>query len=143
MLELGARVELEYPSRSLVGVEPAFLRRVMLVRSVRDLVKDPLTPAEFIRRPMVHRSRFLFRCLDVQKNAYRNVYEGAAREWRRDCPHRWGLFCGNQLMERVAGAWGNSEHDRLELRKLLEKWRFEDFAGWRIGVFVDDLRVIG
>jgi hypothetical protein len=143
MWSVGERVEVAYPQRNVVNVCPEWQRRTVIIKSRRDLMAHPLTPAEFLRRPMVHRGRYLFRVVCLRSNQYRQIYVAASREWRReDVPLRVGLFLGGRLEVPVGVAWGASARDRMGLVKVLEKWRREDFGALTLGVYVDDLRLV-
>jgi hypothetical protein len=143
MFQNGQRLVLSYPTTSLVTVrDPGWKRRSVMVRSVRDLVSDPLTPWEFLRRPMIHRSRYLLRVIDLRQNQYRQMYLASAREWRRESPLRVGLFDGGRLVFPTSVEWGWSQNDRRGLAKVLRQWMGEDFGGMRLGVYADGLRLV-
>ncbi len=55
----GRKLDLIYPESTIIGVRPDYRIRQVLIDRVRDLVCDPLTPAEYLRRPYLLRSRWL------------------------------------------------------------------------------------
>ncbi len=61
MFQSGQQIELVYPvNTDIVFIENATRRvRNLYVHRIRDLVAEPLTPAEYLRRPYVARSRWL------------------------------------------------------------------------------------
>ena len=84
MFDPDTKIELPYPSRtSILHIDraPVITRRV-IVRVCRDLVTDPLTWQEFLRRPYVNRSRWLIRAWDVDLRAWRQFYVGTSPRYR-------------------------------------------------------------
>jgi len=92
MLEIGQRLVIHYPESTHISAEPEFRRREVIIKSVRDLVRDPLTVEEYCQRTQVRRSRWLVSARDVQLGAWRRFYLGTTREYCRSTPLRLGLF---------------------------------------------------
>lgn len=107
------------------------------IAGFRDLLREPLSPDEFLAAPLAVYGRH-----GLVDTLGRSWWLNAMAGRRRDVALRWGLFDGARLAERVAGEWGPVVRDREELARLLRKWRLEDFAGWRIGVYADDLGLV-
>ena len=53
MYKYNERIRLHYPTRTVIGHELEFRPRHFLVKSVRDLVAEPLTVEDYLRRPMI------------------------------------------------------------------------------------------
>lgn len=69
-------VEFYYPVLNEIGKRRRTEKRRVKVESIRDLVKEPLTLADIIRRPFVRRGRFLVTGLDLDKGSRRSFYLG-------------------------------------------------------------------
>lgn len=76
-----SQVVLTYPESTLVEAETRFRRRRIQVKSVRDLATDPLTPEEYLRRPLVQRSRHLVTAYDLDSRGWRQFYIGCSLEY--------------------------------------------------------------
>jgi hypothetical protein len=57
-------------------------RRRFRLLAIRDLEKEPLHPLTAVLRPDVKREGRLLSVLDLEKNAFRNFYEGCLRNVR-------------------------------------------------------------
>lgn len=117
-------------------------RRIFRVLGIRDLVKDPLTIDEFIRRPMTRRSRYLINVFDLQKNRYRSIYQRSMLEWYRETPLRVGIYEGPKLIDITTHNWGPTLADRRGLARFLGKFEGVNMGELRIGIFSDDLELI-
>lgn len=77
-------IELPYPTIRDVHLidTAAALPRNLVVRRVRDLCRQPLTPAEFMRRPYINRSRWLITAHDADIREFRQFYLGSSPRFR-------------------------------------------------------------
>lgn len=114
-----------------------------VVRQVRDLVRQPLTPQEFLRRPNVYRGRHLIRgwCSDGK---WRQFYLSSTREEFRVVPHKIALFSEDQtrLLRIVPLEFGASMLDRIRLATQLRRLVDNPPEGLLVRVIVDDLRLV-
>lgn len=77
----GDVLEIQYPIKNEVGEGPkAWQRRIVRVDYVRDLELEPLHPVSIETRPNVARSRYLLKCWDIVKAAFRQFYIAAASD---------------------------------------------------------------
>jgi len=112
------------------------------VKAVRDLLQEPLTIREYLRRPMVRRGRYLLRVYDLGTNQYRQWYLNNSREYWFDSQLRVGVFEGPKLVDIISRGYDPSERERLILaRALVGLLDFNLQPHLRFGVFSDDLRV--
>jgi hypothetical protein len=109
---------------------------------VRDLVADPLTIEQFLRRPYLRRSRYQLRVVDLATGRRRTIYERLLRENFRDCPLRVGVYEGRKLVELMATNYGPSVADRRGLLRFLAKYSTTDFGDYRLGILSDDGEVV-
>lgn len=147
MLEHGSFVELAYPTNThveLIDHAPEKPRNLM-VHSMRDLVKTPLTPIEFLRRPYTARSRWLLRAWDVDHRVFRQFYLGSTRKFRspgclrivledpdRDPPR---VLLGREYQATVT--------DRRAMVKKLIRWLHEqpDLES-QLKIIAPDMRIV-
>lgn len=98
------------------------LRRV-IVYSARDLVAEPLTPAEFIRRPYVSRSRWLIRAWDIDQKSWRNFYLGSSTQFQS--PGTLGIAEYNpetgRLLRLLSRQFEPCVHDRRVILRLIAR----------------------
>src|SRR6056297_3439724 len=77
----GDEIELHYPvSTHVRHIHEAPQRlRNFRIRTVRDLLREPLLPHEFLRRPYVARSRWLISVtdLDDKTHSFKQIYLGS------------------------------------------------------------------
>ena len=144
MLEVGQRIVIHYPKSTHISAEPQFQRREVIIKSVRDLVRDPLTVEEYCQRTQVRRSRWLVSARDVQLGAWRRFYLGTTREYWRSTPLRLGLFHPetNRFEELLGRPFEATASDRILLARTALDWSGRDFDGLKLGVFADDFDLI-
>lgn len=138
----GMEVEISYPNSTHVRFwRPEDCRkREIVIHTVRDLVTDPLTVAEFMRRPFLLRSRWLVRAFEPKIRQWRQFYMGSSREFASSGSLRVGLF----EPEATAPTWlyGQSfeptSEGRRHLIQRLRDWSQIDFGNARLGIFADD-----
>lgn len=143
MFPPGHSVFFHYPIRNLVTARLAFRARNCLVTSVRDLVREPLTPQEFLRRPMIFRGRYLIQgtCPD---GSQRQFYLASSLEHFRPSPHRIAFLGLDGRLERVVPiSFGAAPRDRIRLARQLIRLERTPPPGIVVRVIVDDLNVIG
>lgn len=145
MIQPGATVAFSYPVSTLVGVPPEYRRRRLIVQRVRDLWADPITPEEFFRRPFVRRSRWLVWGRDVDRGTMRQFYLGSTREYPAPGLLGVGLYDpdSRQIVRRLPRTFADTRRDRQLLAESLARWCDHDTGRLRIGVFADDLAVVG
>lgn len=138
----GMAVEISYPHSTHVRFwRPEDCRkREIVIHTVRDLVTDPLTVAEFMRRPFLLRSRWLVRAFEPKIRQWRQFYMGSSREFASSGALRVGLF----EPEATTPTWlyGPSfeptSEGRRDLIRRLRDWSHIDFGNARLGIFADD-----
>jgi hypothetical protein len=142
MIAVNQVLSVGYPVSTDVTARLEFRDRELMVRRVRDLVTEPLTIAEYLRRPLVRRSRFLLSGTDLSCGQFRRFYLRSAREFLRDTPLRVGMFEGGHLVELTRTNWGPTARDRMALARFLGRFAGANLGGLEIGVFSDDLEMI-
>lgn len=142
MFEPGACLEFRYPifNRCEAHLREFRQRQVKVLR-VRDLVRDPLTTEEFLRRPYVIRSRWLVD--GVENGRYRKFYLGASPEFAAPSELRLGLYepFADRPSKILIRPVLPTIEDRRALVRLLLKWSGRDFGDCRLGIFADDMRL--
>ncbi len=144
MLEPGQRVELSYPRcNTILRISDYQLRRV-IVQSVRDLVREPLTPAEFLRRPFVRRSRWMIHATEADTGKWRRFYLGASREFFSPSVLRLGLYAPGESRPRkiVGPEFGNTRGCRRKLIRILRFLASQDLDDLSVRVIATDLRLM-
>jgi hypothetical protein len=132
-----------YPRTThLATASPRWEPRTFQVLGIRDLVREPLTIQEYLRRPMTRRSRYLIRVLDVQKQRYRSVYHRSMSDWYRETPLRIGIYEGLKLVDMTSHNWGPTLADRQSLIRFLQKFDGFDMGEFQIGIFSDDAELL-
>jgi hypothetical protein len=136
-------IETAYPFTTHVCVEfPNWQPRRFEFLCVRDLVTDPLSVAEFLRRPMTRRSRYLIRVRDLDRGVCRSVYQRSMADWFRETPLRVGVYHGCELQELLKTNYGPTIPDRQRLVRFLNKHQTNDMGEFRLAVLSDDGEVI-
>jgi hypothetical protein len=120
-----------------------YSQRVVSVSSIRDLVRQPLTPEEFLRRPFVRRSRYLISSNEAGK--FRRFYLGCSSEYAAPSQLRLALYAPNtpKIVDLISRPFGPSVGERKQLAKLLLNCLDKDFDDLVLRVFADDFGVIG
>jgi hypothetical protein len=142
---IGTDLELSYPTTTHVRYadKPFFRDRIFRVVKIRDLVQEPLTVAEFLRRPYNRRSRYLI--LGQEGNRYRQFYLGCAAGYEAPGQLRLALYDpeGYRPLELLARPFECDVRDRKIMLRLLSNWVDKDFGGLVLRVFADDLGLAG
>lgn len=141
MLKKLEQLLLSYPTSTLVQTEWQFRRRLLEVVSVRDLVTEPLTPAEFLRRPLVHRGRWLVRATDTKTGRLQQFYLASSQEFYRPTGLRLALYWpdapGSPPAELLPGRFAGTRRDRIVLANAVAQLRQIDFGGFDLRITVD------
>lgn len=143
MIEPGSRIELSYPDSTLVdSLAKLVLRRIHVYR-VRDLLSEPLTPEEFLRRPYIRRSRWLVSGYDLDRKRYRQFYLGNSAEHRAPGLLKVGLYEPGAVRPTwpFPRPFGPTRADRKLLIDSLSLCAGKDLADLKLRVYSDDLRV--
>jgi hypothetical protein len=143
---IGDELKLDYPTTTDLRIyrSSPLSQRKLIVHSVRDLVSDPLTIDEFLRRPFILRSRYLIRGVDSVTGQHRQFYLGSSEQFRSAGVLRIGLYNpGETRAERLlARGFQPTLKDRAMLCALLREWRAMDFGDSTLRIFADDLRLV-
>jgi len=138
----GTEVEICYPESTHVRFwrPDKMRRRKIVIQSVRDLVTDPLSVQEFMRRPFLLRSRWLVKAYEPAINQWRQFYWGSTREFATQGLLRVGLYEPDAV--KPSWLYGRpfqpTPKDRRELMKALQQWTKLDFGTATLRVFADD-----
>jgi len=107
---------------------------------VRDLVTDPLSVQEFMRRPFLLRPRWLVNANKLAINQWRQFYWGSTRLFATQGLLRVGLY--EPGTDKPSWLYGRpfqpTSKGRLELMKALQQWTNLDFGTATLRVFADD-----
>lgn len=143
MLEPGSKIELTYPTQTLVeSLEHLRRRRIHVVR-VRDLVADPLTPAEFLRRPLTQRSRWLITGFDDASQEYRQFYLGSSLEYRSPGVLKIALYepGGHRPAYAISRPFGPSKRDRIRMAQIVASLSQRHIEELELRIYADDLQI--
>ncbi|EMI22171.1 hypothetical protein RMSM_00904 [Rhodopirellula maiorica SM1] len=148
MFEPSQRIELEYPTHTHVRLieRSQYKRRHLVVHRMRDLVTDPLTPAEFLRRPYVARSRWLMTAWDERIDEFRQFYLGSTAQFRAPGCLRIVIEDHNADPPRrlIGRQYEPNVFDRRLMVRMMQKWlREQPDLYEKIRVMADDMRLLG
>ena len=145
MIDPGQIIELTYPDCNLIDSLPRLQARRLQVHTVRDLIAQPLTPLEYLRRPMLHRSRWLLNAYDLDRQGWRKFYLGSSTEFRRPGLLRVALYRPGETKpsDLVGRSFGPTNRERRVLAKVLAQWCQADLGPLELRVLADDLRLVG
>jgi hypothetical protein len=138
----GMEVEINYPVSTHVRFfrPDQMRRREVVIHAARDLVTDPLTIAEFMRRPFLLRSRYLVKAYEPEIRQWRQFYWGSTREYAAPGILRVGLY--EPSAEKASWVYDRAflptPEDRRELIKSLRQWEKIDFGSASVRIFADD-----
>jgi hypothetical protein len=130
----------QYPFVTSVRYPLHWLPCHFQVLGVRDLAIRPLTVEQYQSRPMLRRSRYQLRVLDLRTGNERTIYHRLLRSHFRDCPLRVGIYDGPELQEVLRTNWGPTIADRQRLLNFLDRFSPDDLS--RLGIFSDDCEVV-
>lgn len=131
-----------YPTSTKVTRPFEWRPEVFELLGIRDTVRRPLTIEQFKARPMLRRSRYQLRVVDLQTGELRTIYHRLLLEHFRECPIRVGIYEGSQLVDTTSHNWGPTGADRLALLRFLAKFDGYDMGEFHVGIFSDDGEVI-
>jgi hypothetical protein len=138
------KLTLHYPRTSHVGFlhHPDFAQRTFEILQIRDLVRQPLTPEDYLRRPFVRRSRYL--AIAREQGKYRQFYLGCSLEYQAPSQLRLALYApdSQRPCELLARPFESDPRDRKVLLRLLARLQQKSFGQLQLRIFADDLRVI-
>ena len=143
MITPGSRIELTYPDSTLVdSLANLVLRRIHVYR-VRDLLSEPLTPEEFLRRPYIRRSRWLISGYDLDRGRFRQFYLGNSAEHRAPGLLKVGLYepGASRPTWPFPRPFGPTRAERKLLADSLLACADKDLADLQLRVYSDDLRL--
>jgi hypothetical protein len=132
---------LNYPTQTILQTDWTYRPRRLEVIHVRDLIRSPLTPEEFLRRPLIHRGRWLVKARDLDSNQVKQFYLASSKEYYRATGLRMALYWPGETNERYAEVlprrFAATKRDRIILALSLIKLKSTDFSGFDLRVTVD------
>lgn len=141
MLKRLEKLLLAYPESTLLQTQWQFRRRRLEVVDVRDLLTEPLTPDEFLRRPLIHRGRWLVRARDLEQQTVKQFYLASTREFYRPTGLRLALYWPDQRdqppAEWLSRRFAGTRRDRIVLARALASLRQTDFGGFDLRITID------
>lgn len=146
MFKHGQRIEFHYPrSTHLRFWHPSdvAIRRV-IVHSVRDLLAEPLSTKDFLRRPFLMRSRYLIKAYEPDYHRWRRFYAGSSQEYWSPGSLRVGIYLPGESKpcELLGRPFESTPDDRRRLLQAIREWSKHDLGDAQIGIFADDLKLI-
>ena len=146
MFEPDELIVVHYPRSTHIRVaQPDFQRRELVVKRVRDLVRQPLTVHEFCCRLNIRRSRWLIVGREARTGYWRQFYIGTTREFWRVTPMRIGLYHPDtgRLAKIIGRPFEDTPRDRIILARAAQIWSRRDLGSFHLRIFCDDLRKVG
>lgn len=144
MLELKSELSIYYPDSTVV--EPRKINwkpRSLIVHGVRDLVREPLSPAEFLRRPMLSRGRYLVLGFDQTVGGFRKFYLSNCRDQYRPTTIRLAMYSPEGKIIEILDEYAPTRRARIMAMRVVSKFAQEDFGENRLGLYCDDLQLVG
>ncbi|MFG0266403.1 MAG: hypothetical protein ACF8AM_14835 [Rhodopirellula sp. JB055] len=144
MFEPNDEVELTYPESTLVEANTTFRRRRLQIREIRDLIAEPITPEEYLRRPLTQRSRYLLTAYDKDSKSWRQFYVGSSKEFLTDGRLRIALYekGGTSPKKIVSRSFEATRRDRIALARAVKEMQEKDLAGLELRIIPDESRVL-
>jgi hypothetical protein len=142
MFDTGQYVELVYPTvTNVLHIHDAPRKlRQLRVHRVRDLLRQPLTVAEFARRPYVARSRWLVLATEQAGKPPKQFYVGSSDNYRAPDVLRLGLYDEEGLAMLIGRQFEPTLTDRGALLRLAMR-EADKHDGYTLGIFAGDLRL--
>ncbi|TWT96247.1 hypothetical protein [Neorhodopirellula pilleata] len=133
------QIEFTYPESTQVESQTTFRKRRVQIREVRDLISQPLTPEEFLRRPLTHRSRYLLTAYDLDSAQWRQFYLGSSKEHATSGRLRIALYRpgAEKPTKIISRAFEPTRRDRIELARTLKQFRDQPHEGLELRVIPD------
>lgn len=143
MIEPRQRLILTYPKSTIVEEKSQFVRRKLIVQSVRDLVQKPLTIREFQRRPLTHRGRLIVRAWDQTVREYRQFYLSSSKEFQAETMLRLAVYVPGRPMpvDVLSRGYGPTKQERILLARRIGRYLDKNLHGLELGIFADELKV--
>lgn len=141
MFEKFDHLQLSYPTSTLIESNWSFRPRQLEVVSVRDLLLEPLTPAEYLHRPLIHRGRYLVRAKDLEKRRIQQFYIASSLEFYRPTGLRLALYQPGPEKSEPASylskRFGVSRRDRIALAKTIAELWGLNWEGFELRITID------
>lgn len=145
MIDPGTHLSFRYPVSTHVRYLDSVpcLTRDITVKTVRDLVAEPLTTTEFLRRPYVLRSRWLVRAVDHETQEFRQFYLGSSPDFAAPATLRIALYDPGSTRPRkyLAREFAPTVKERKLMLRLIRHYIEYDWGDLQIRITADDLRV--
>lgn len=134
------QIEFTYPESTQVESQTKFRRRRVQIREVRDLILQPLTPEEFLRRPLTHRSRYLLTAYDLDSAQWRQFYLGSSKEHATDGRLKIALYKpgAEKPTKIISRPFEPTRRDRIQLARTLKELRNQSHDGLELRVIPDE-----
>lgn len=145
MFEPGQQIELVYPTiTNILHIDKAPRRlRQLYVHRTRDLVREPLTPSEYLRRPYIARSRWLILASEKAAEPPKQFYPGSSDNFRS--PGTLWLAIYKPGETKPARLLGKQIEPTPKDRRLLMRLIHEAegvHEGYELRIIAHDLRLI-
>lgn len=128
---------IHYPTRNVIGVNPVWMpRRIKILQRI-DLMESPLPIADYLRRPLVRRGRWLLRAYDCDSKRFRSFYECAIQSSFRELPLRIGRRTDDGRIKAIGRSFAPTVEDRRLLAMALHRVKFHP-----VFVYADGLAII-
>jgi hypothetical protein len=142
MFSPGQQIELVYPTQTdILHVDTAPRRlRQLYVHRVRDLVAEPLTPSEYIRRPYVARSRWLILASEKASQPPKQFYPGTADNYRAPGVLRLAIYEpeAKRPVQIIGRQIDPTLQDRRYLIRLINKV-IDQYPDYQLRIIAPDL----
>lgn len=148
MLKNLQTIRIHYPNETRIDLIDDSIRQKLdlTVVSVRDLVRKPLTAAEFLADPFARQSRWMITAIDLfsDDQTPKNYYLGASDEYASPGCIRLALYEPGDTTPAVilCREINPTMADRMELIRTVTDWNEEDHPGFELRIVADDLRVV-
>ncbi len=114
-----------------------------MVKRTRDLVAEPLTISDYLRRPLIHRGRWLIVGTDTATGQIRQFYLSTTREQYRPLPLRIGIYeAGAKRPTKILfRPFEPTVRDRILLSRLVGRLNEDGTDEASLRIFADDLKI--
>lgn len=144
MFKPNTEIELTYPDSTLVESKTTYRRRHLQIREVRDLIADPITPEEYLRRPLTQRSRYLLTAYDKDSKSWRQFYVGSSKEFLTDGRLRIALYEKDGVSPKkiVSRSFEATRRDRIALARAVKAMQEKELDGLMLRIIPDESLVL-
>ena len=108
---------------------------------MRDLLFEPLKPAEYLRRPLIHRGRYLVRAKDLLSRQVQQFYLASSLEFYRPTGLRLALYQpGPERAEPetfVSRRFGVSRRERIAMARAICELQAMNWEGFELRITID------